>query len=207
MIVLCPEKNFIYVPQSKVANTSILTAIATATGHPSLDKMSGKMLVELDWHRLSYDELYKSSLFKFAFVRNPWDRIVSCYNDKIFRWKGTCTESPHFKVSADWSFEQFVEWVCSLSEGDNYYNDPHFVPQHIALCQCGRLAVDYIGRFERIEQDWRSISLRFGLGRLPPKNVRPHPHYNSYFDGTIRAAVDRFYRKDIELFGYEFEER
>ena len=180
MIVLCKEKGFIYIPLSKVANTSILTEIATSTGNPSLHDMRGKMLVELGWDRISYEELYESDLFKFAFVRNPWDRIVSCYNDKIFRWKSNCSESPHFKVPTEWSFEQFVEWALSLDRDDEYYNDPHFVPQHIALYRNGGIVVDFIGRFERLSQDWRSVSLRFGLGRLPFKNVRPRSHYSTY---------------------------
>lgn len=207
MIVLCPEKDFIYIPQSKVANTSILRAIAMSVGHPSLRDGKGKKLVELDWSKISYEELGESDLFKFAFVRNPWDRVISCYNEKIFRWKSIYSESPHFKVSTDWSFEQFVKWMISLSDDDYYYNDPHFMPQHIALYHSGRLMVDFIGRFERLADDWRSISLRFGLGRLRRENVCLHPHYSTYFTGKIRAMVDRFYKRDIELFGYRFEER
>lgn len=206
MIVLCQQRGFIYIPLSKVANTSILTAIALATGHPPLDELNGRMLVDLDWDRISYNDLLESDLFKFAFVRNPWDRLVSCYHDKIFRWRSSQSISPHFGVPTDWNFEQFVSWVVSLSDGDEFYNDPHFIPQHLVLCRAGRVVVDFVGRFERLADDWRSVSLRFGLGKLPFKNARPHQHYSHYFSGRLKVLTDQFYEDDIRLFDYRFED-
>lgn len=207
MIVQCDTKGFIYVPLSKVANSSILTAIASSTGEPDLDNQRGRQLVDLEWHKISYSKLLSSKLFKFGFVRNPWDRIVSCYHDKIARWKDSIKTSPHFGVPTSMAFEEFVNWVANLVPNDHFYRDPHFIPQHIILVKDGTLCVDFIGRFERLIEDWRFISIKYGLRRLPHLNAQPRKHYSTYFNSHSRAIIDAHYRYDIELFNYHFEDQ
>lgn len=207
MIICYEDLGFAFYPMAKVANTSILMALARSTGRPSLAGLGNDTLVKLDWPTISPDELSSSNLFRFTFVRNPWERLVSCYNDKVRRWRSSRADSPYFGVSTDWEFPQFVKWVVGLEEGQKFFKDTHFIPQSWLLFWDSTFVVDFVGRFERLQDDWAMVSARFNLEPLRHLNAREHPHYSSYYTRETRSLVDRYYKMDIEFFGYCFEEQ
>jgi hypothetical protein len=162
-------------------------------------------------------------LYKFAFVRNPWSRLVSAY---VYR-----------DIEYDMTFAQFAEEFLSLSDPmDIHYR--HAMPQIAYLEDAsGNMLVDFVGRFENIAEDFRKVTEELGLGplELPHKNKstqfgiflrgkksylirkgkqlvksrkeQRHSHYSLYYDAkTLDLATD-YYRRDIEAFGYEFEDR
>jgi hypothetical protein len=144
--------------------------------------------------------------FKFAFVRNPWDRLVSAYfflkkggmNDDDRRWAEQ-------NLSAFDSFPEFVErWVNE----ESVRSWVHFRPQCDILC--GRddsLGVDFIGRYEQLEQDFERLRERLGFGDpLPHLNRTQRAPYSSVYDNRTRELVARAYARDIELFDYSFED-
>jgi hypothetical protein len=70
----------------------------------------------------------------------------------------------------------------------------------------GRLAVDFVGRFERLEPDFDAVARRLGVSRtLPVRNQSPHRDYRTYYDTESQAIVADFYRKDVDLFAYRFD--
>jgi len=207
MIICYEDRGFIFYPMAKVANTSILMALAKSTGRPSLEGLGNDTLVKLDWPLISPDELSKSGLFRFTFVRNPWDRLVSCYNDKVRRWRSKRPDSPYFGVSTDWEFPEFVRWVVGLEEGHKFFKDSHIIPQSWLLFWGSTFVVDFVGKFERLGDDWGMVAARFNLVQLGRLNVREHSHYSTYYNIETRSLVDKYYKMDIEFFGYRFEER
>ena len=162
-------------------------------------------------------------MFKFAFVRNPWSRIVSAY---LYR-----------DLEHDKSFAQFVE--AFLAYDDRFLNDTrHAMPQAEFLYDVeDRLLVDFVGRFETLATDFATATERMGLGRLelPHKNKSDNlslflrgprsfatrmlkstfrsrkedrrGHYSQYFTPALREKVGEFYERDVRLFGYTFEDR
>lgn len=150
--------------------------------------------------------------FKFSFVRNPWDRLVSEY-----RYLGFDGKTP---------FSTFVKE--SLAETDEYSDIArHVCPQIDFLTDAGgKLVVDFVGRFESFNDDFDFVARRLELGDvvLPHQNAsqgrtpsrlsrlfagtrgkqgrRP---YQGYYDDELRKQVTAFYSRDIERFGYSFE--
>jgi hypothetical protein len=129
--------------------------------------------------------------FRFGFVRNPWDRLVS-----EFFWR------EEDKVR---SFEDFAAHACGCVrdrqalEGEN----SHFRPQHEFFDG----DMDFIGRFERYEQDAAHVFERLGLRevKLPHEGKTAHEHYARYYDEATRRKVHDTYAVDVETFGYRFE--
>jgi hypothetical protein len=145
---------------------------------------------------------YFERAFKFAFIRNPFDRLVSLfeYLKRIGR-----PETP-----PSMTFEDFCRVV---GRGEH---PPVGLYNYRGLSQCnpmvdwltdrdGRLIADFIGRFERLREDFEEVCRRIGIREdIPHENRTEHRPYAEYYNAETRAIVERVYRKDLEHFGYTF---
>jgi len=197
--IVVPELQLCFVPTPKVANRSIKAALAAAVwpGYRGDPHRAG-------WQYRPVAALHKTGFFRFGFVRNPLDRLYSCYAQKIVfygRMRGMPVELWRYGnvFHPDMTFADFVEAVVNIPDR---IADRHFRSQHTFLCYKGEPVVDFIGRFERLEQDWSAIRDRFGLPPLGHHNRSPHPHFSRAYTPELARAVARRYARDIELFGY-----
>jgi hypothetical protein len=153
------------------------------------------------------------SLFRFSFVRNPFERIVSEYRYRNYF---------HHR-----SFRDFVLHKLPQPGWDDKYR--HVMPQFDMLHDPeGRLMVDFVGRFETLQKDFDKVCHWLGLedSKLPhrnPSNKKSRnlkrkvrnalflngegrkKHWTEFYDQRTLDAVSRLYEKDIEAFGYRFE--
>lgn len=130
------------------------------------------------------------SYFTFSFVRNPWDRAVSLY---FYHRK-----NPKRHPLAQKSFE---EWVYGGGTGTVRKSMSEFVSD-----DNGQIIMNYIGRYESLQHDFREICDRIGLSgvELPHLNKSRHRGYQKYYNGRTKRIVEDWSRKDIETFEYEF---
>jgi hypothetical protein len=147
--------------------------------------------------------------FKFAFVRNPWDRLVSEYLYRGGRRLG--------------SFRSFV--TAGAQPADPHLDAwRHLAPQVRYLYDpAGRLRVDFVGRFERLHDDFARVCARLGLPdaslphanaaagngrarwrRVPGRAAPPPDKYTRHYDSRLRDLVAERYAEDVETFGYAF---
>jgi hypothetical protein len=148
-------------------------------------------------------------LFKFAFVRNPFDRLVSAW--RMFS-KGTSdslalgSEAPR-----DMTLREFLEVATNerigFSSRHRNFEEQirhHAIPQtHPFNCLA---EADFVGRFERFEDDFRIVCEKLGMppAPLPRLNATGQRDYRSFYDAaTIRIATD-FYAQDLSDLRYEF---
>jgi hypothetical protein len=157
--------------------------------------------------------IYKD-YFKFAFVRNPWDRLVSCYTDKIKKIAKHANSSAERGAFANYkgqgnfhagmNFADFVRAVCAIPDATA---NRHFRSQHTFLIgPGGNLLTDYAGKLEESAQTFPFVLSKLGLDprTLPQLNKSTRKDNRSYYtDDLIRLAYQR-YQRDIELFGYDF---
>ena len=145
--------------------------------------------------------------FCFSFVRNPFDRLVSAYNNKLIELKEIPGPMKAMGLSHSMPFSSFLEVVAST---DDEKLDVHLLPQSKILCLNGQLIPSFIGRLETIDEDWSSLQKRLrrerlpNLGELPEKNIRratDTQDLSHYFEdpGFVRIVCER-YRDDIERF-------
>jgi len=137
--------------------------------------------------------------FKFAFVRNPWDRLVSLY----FYLLSTCNNNMTCS---------FTEWIMNdISRIGNIPLSCMLIhkkqPQIERLTNNNVLLVDFIGRFENIHEDFDKITNNIGVYNtgLPHKNKTHHDHYAKYYNNKTINKVRQWYKEDIDYFGYKFE--
>ncbi|MCB1890087.1 MAG: sulfotransferase family 2 domain-containing protein [Rhodocyclaceae bacterium] len=149
-----------------------------------------------------------NAYFKFAFVRNPWSRLVSEFNYRRYFTQMSFTEFVR---------EGFPE-PCNYSDAYR-----HVLPQCDYLYDdTGRCLVDFVGRFENLQADFDRVCDTVGIPRtlLPHVNASesgedasasPRPAgaaaaHAAYYDAETRDLVGRLYQRDIETFGYRFED-
>ena len=131
--------------------------------------------------------------FKFAFVRNPWDKVVSDYH--------------YFGYAKRLSFKEFV--AKRMTTRNRYKNATRHVMQQrdFIYDEAGNLLVDFVGRFESLQQDFDQICARLGIAEtaLPHSNRSSGKRsYSDYYDEFLLKQVGQIYAKDIETFGYQF---
>lgn len=217
--VLLQPYEAVYVEIPKVACTSLKVALAQLL-QLELDGPDGDPH-QTELPTIAYDittggPLFPG-LFSFSFVRNPWDRLVSCYRDKIAGEVEGFTNSTirpgvadclaRFEVfRANMSFEAFVMAVASIPDTEA---DAHFRSQHTFVTNAvGLVALDFVGRYETLLRDLEHVQQRSGMPgfRLPRlQAARRRVPYSEYYTSKTREVVAERFRADIEMFGYEFD--
>ncbi len=132
--------------------------------------------------------------FKFAFVRNPWDRFVS-FCAFISRTTGQFEENPH-------------GFMAQMIHSPPPLQQMLYQPQSALLTDVdGRLTMDFVGHVETMERDYKSICERLQLQPRPLEQVNGSRHrpYADYYNQPLRDLVAGKYRQDIEMFGYNFD--
>lgn len=221
--ILLEQQKAAYLEIPKVACTSINFALAGHLGllegfDPKADihSIHGNFPQASDLNQLFLGDY--ADYTKFSFVRNPWDRLVSCYINKIRsdarnnQWfvDGVALGFLQYNLfHAKMSFEEFAEAVLEIGvENANV----HFLPQHYFLLDPkGNFAADFVGKFEHLQSSFDDLCDLIGLKKfeLPHKNFSKKTkdtHYSKFYTTKLRDKIAAYYENDIELFNYEFNQ-
>ena len=157
---------------------------------------------------LAFSKRELASLFKFTFVRNPWDRLVSAW---VFlrgggrnQWDREWSEK---NLTQFPDFESFVLQRISREQVEHEYW--HFLPQvHFLRNGRGRVELDFVGRFENLQRDFERLAGLLGcsvaLGSHNRTRSRQSSEYRQFYTPRTAEIVAAAYREDIRTFGYEF---
>lgn len=209
--IVMHERKALYFPIPKAASSSIKKVIAKDLG----------LYRGADIHELSYPAIPHAFLkrckgyFKFAFVRNPWDRAVSCYLNKILKDPGVNEDQYEKGIYKYWakynlfhagmSFAEFVDAVCRIPDVEA---DAHFRCQaSFFKTPAGDLEMDFIGRFENLAEDFRFAAGKIGWAGVELEHVNRSERqksYRDYYDERTCEKISRRYSNTITRFQYVF---
>jgi Sulfotransferase family len=233
------DRKLIYCPIAKVACSSIKQWFLAELGESvpelaSIHKAAERHRLREQSALLALQVLRDRDYFKFAFVRNPWARLVSAYLNKFLRSNSCSTRiaremgrlprlEPHPSSLVDITFEQFVR---HLATGNPARFDVHWRPQHLYLTGHD---FDFLGRFEHLTDDFAPLQKRLGTstplprckttgyglaqermevvaGQTPAELLQRGalPDYRWFYTPELRDIVRQIYAADIQICGYEF---
>jgi hypothetical protein len=177
----------------------------------------------LDWRVIRGEEDFNSR-FKFTFVRNPWSHLVSHYTNHCrvgaagLR-QGDAHRPEVFNKWAKKTLTTRLVEKCGFPPRENqspcdHYRNIHWNCLDWISDENGNIIVDFIGRYENLEEGWREVRRR-----IEEHSGVPIPHdpelrnvhvsnvghdYRYYYNDESIELIRKYYKKDIEEFGYEF---
>lgn len=166
-----------------------------------------------DWHAPAKTVITKErpleKFFKFAFVRNPWDRMWSFYHHVALAHPETYDMDfndwlTSYNDSEDRQVGQTAEWDEPMSSTRR--------PQMYWITDdSGNIILDFVGRFEKIEQDFEYVAEKIKLYEWCDNPILQHvrkkeneQHYTEVYNEKGRNHVARYFASDILTFGYRF---
>ena len=220
------EKKFIFIHISKTGGSSIERSLMEYSHFDVKFQNNGNALlkdkhwsiytysnriVDLDDGRLG--KIFNlDEYFKFSFVRNPWDRIVSnfFYLTSIDRNKAESNLAYH--SVKDWIFKTPKERTADNQLGlwcDNYRCSKSGGPissQYSKISMNDQLVMDFIGRYETLQDDFDIVCEKISIAKrqLPWNNKSKHENYKEYYDREAKEKVAEQFAVDIVNFGYAF---
>jgi hypothetical protein len=217
-MLLSVKYNFLFVHIAKTAGTSVRATLERYRRRDPLYSLQFicSRLSHMSGHRIgsklprhakviaAYEILpreFFNGLFKFAFVRNPWDLQVSSFHH-IRR------ERPHL-LHGYQDFGDFLRYKLDPERPYQYHIDTSIELQSDYLVDLhGKVLVDFIGRFESLNEDFALICRRIGIPAPPLAHRRKaddRGDYRSYYDDQTARLVAARFRQDIEMFAYQFD--
>ena len=175
----------IFIHINKTAGTSISTSIYQDSKLHLTAREYFALVGKNNWN-VSY---------KFSFVRNPYDRAVSLFE---YRRKSGRTNL---------SFEKWVHHTFGVLNSTPELDSPKMLmPQTEWIKVDNAPALDFIGRFENLNEDWKEVSKILNISnQLPHLNKSQRDsHYKSYYNADSRKIIEKYFKVDLEKFSYTF---
>tara|TARA_R100000030_G_C3230106_1_gene118028 strand:+ start:222 stop:791 length:570 start_codon:yes stop_codon:yes gene_type:complete len=188
-MIIDDQKKFVFISVAKTGSTSIRRRLGSFKDPPpEIYHMSIKEVLKQYPHVKDY--------FKFAFVRNPYDRIFSAYINLKYDGHPWATELKGKKT--------FREFIMDF-KNSQYSKYIHLHPQSSYVKINGNVAVDYLGKFENLQDHFHEVEKILNLGhkklfkhRQSSTNKEPKK-----FDKEMRDIICDIYSEDFESFGYD----
>ncbi|MGB0429903.1 MAG: sulfotransferase family 2 domain-containing protein [Bacteroidia bacterium] len=137
--------------------------------------------------------------FKFAFVRNPWDRVFSCWKNKVLQenYFGF-NPSDHVKMQ---DFSNFIGFI----ENTDLEKANHHIKLQSALIDLNN--VDFVGKLENFDQDIKTVFSNIGIpfkSSLHLNKTDIGYAYQKAYTTKLKEQIAKKYAADIDAFGYTF---
>lgn len=197
--MICHDHKCIFIHIPRTAGTSIERSIRSDWTWTNFKK---EKHILASTAKLLYKD-YWNDYFKFSFVRNPWDRMLSM--SKYADFYGCEVEND--KINIDQYMQKYPRVEIdprSKSVIENVEPIKNAVYLNILNEE-----LDFIGRFENLQEDYSKvcsiINCKNEIKHIEP-NHKKFKHYTEYYDEETREIVAEKYAKDIKYFGYKFAE-
>lgn len=211
-MIISKEKKFIFIHIKKTAGSSITSSLKPCDDRNLFLKLlNTKSLTKIKLIRdinpfpfhapahqvKAYLGSQYDNYFSFAFVRNPFDWQVSNY----FYIKQHNLH-PRNKEVSNLSFNEYLEWTL---KNNRIKSQTYFISE---ISDQSKLLVDFVGKFENLDEDFKKILRTIGLEQKVNLSVsnksKRGKDYRQYYNDAAIKFIEEHYKSDLDNFGYEF---
>lgn len=217
-MILNKSKKYVFIAVPKTAGTTITRHLMDIDEAPPKNYIKQKF----HWPIHNINTRYQQpDYFKFGFVRNPWDRMVSSWFDfafdptHLFAWNRDirgreynylfCYNKIHEEFK---TFENFIMNFKNTEWGE----DVHFQTATWYLWNEQRQEfVDFIGRYENLEKDFNYCLKKIGHKSVDLSNMKKWRKTNRtkkyqpyYTNKQMIEQIAKLFEDDLKNFGYVF---
>lgn len=143
--------------------------------------------------------------FFFAFVRNPYAKLVSIYHDFTLRRGHQYSENVRYEKPLLSEFKDFKDFCLKLKDSP-WYSDIFFRPQIESVIRPNGNFIEFHCKYERLQEGMDYIADRFYLDRkvlrVENKGKYDRP-FESFYDCESRSAIIKAYKEDFDAFDYQ----
>jgi len=212
-VIISHELKFIFVHIYKTGGTSITNALQEYNKYEYNCHNFGASQIKRHIELRQYKEIGLDvnpnawdEYFTFAFMRNPWCWLVSAYH--YFQQY----RRPITGIVKALTFHDFVHWFCcdtqyrNLDKPQQSYLNNMRRPLTSLITENGKVIVDFVGRYERLQSDFDDICDTIGIPRrtLGRHAASKHVHYTTYYNEETIPMVGSHFKPDIDLLGYTY---
>ena len=152
----------------------------------------------VNFYKSHYGEKVFNSLYKFCFVRNPYDRLFSAYT--FLKEGGINNQDLEFSNSYLQEFASFDEFVLKGLEKEEIMNWVHFKPQYTFVCdENDNIVMDFIGKMENLKADFNTVCKHLNIESELQKLNMSATKKND-FSEEVKTMIKIKYQKDFNLF-------
>ena len=180
------------------------------------------------YHHINPDKIEKmvgpdmwNTYFKFTIVRNPWDLQISWLwwkIKKVKHKKGSLSHYIHLIRQNMTEFQYYVDYFNrirrKITKKDYIWLHGRDIPildnTRYYFDRNGNPICDFYIRYENLQEDCRQVCEKLGIPyeKLPltKDKVRDREkYYSQYYDEETKRIIEKYFKKEIEYFGYKFE--
>lgn len=149
--------------------------------------------------------------YKFSYVRNPYDLLVSTYCNIL-----TSLSNTDYQYIKNLSFQDFVSWIADVGfKREEADGEPFYRTQTNCLFYQGKKIVDDFFKFESLCNDMGTSNLLTIFSKLEIdfqdhipllKKSNRSFGYQEYFDSKSYKLVNQIYKEDFKNFKYKMND-
>ena len=212
-------KKVIYMKPGRSAGTSIVKTLEEYINKHSSDCWfyGQQSKQKPEWLEEITDEEVRDDYFIFSFVRNPFSRVLACWGDG-YRFGVSKDFNKHVKEEL-WMSDRLED--VNLKRWHGWWNPHYFASKFYSEFDDGEIFLDWFGKVENINYDWKHLCQEIGIPHLNLSHIRSggrtwvmeegkdvyikkKEDYKDYYTDETREIVERVYKRDLEYFNYVF---
>ena len=184
------EKECLFIHIPKTAGISVSNSIFgdVKWGHRTVN-----------YYKSYYGDEVFNSLYKFCFVRNPYDRLFSAYT--FLKNGGINDQDLAFSQKYLEEYLTFEDFVLRGLEKKEIMQWVHFKPQYTFVCDEGdKIVMDFVGKMETINEDFKYLCKQININNVELKKLNMSSVKKNYFSEEVKSIIKTKYQKDFTHF-------